>query len=103
LLTCSEDRLLSSLASLGCLAGRLVDSPTSLGCSTAKLVNNPVLLGCSTVPPGSVARRMFIQRSVDLVGHPWVAFFAFSPNCLTCGPFLGILGPSLGTLFPGTQ
>jgi hypothetical protein len=35
-----------------------------------------------------------------MVGRPRVAFWAFSPNCLTGGPFLGRLGALFGYPVP---
>jgi hypothetical protein len=91
-LGCSEDRLVGSLASLGCLASRLVGSLASVGCSTTRLVGSPASL--ADFP--------------SVGGSNWWAVpeWPFGPSRRTAwraGHFWEALGPSLGTLFTGTQ
>jgi hypothetical protein len=68
----------------------LADSLVSLGCSAGRLVGSLVSLGC--------------LADIRSMGHPWVAFWAFSCELLD-GRF--VFGrswkPSLGALLPGTQ
>jgi hypothetical protein len=68
-----------------------------VGCRIAGLLGGPV--GRQPRLAGLLGGHLF-NGLVDLVGHPRVAFWAFPPNYLAGGSFLGGLEAFFGYLIP---
>jgi hypothetical protein len=96
--SCRHDLIFSGhlFLGVGCRLAGLLGGPIGWHPCLARLLGGQV--GRQLRLAGSLRGQVF-DGSINLVGRPWVAFWAFLPNCLAGGPLLGGLGGLLWVLY----